>query len=164
MTIKIRPAAIADRAALLRILDNTPEFKPFEVVVAVEVIDCFLQDNSNSGYLILIAEDNTDITGYICYGPTPLTDGTWDIYWEAVAREKRGQGIGSTLMEAAEQKIRKARGRLALIETSSTPAYETTRLFYLGQGYEIIARIPDFYSPGDDKLVLQKRLKGNRLL
>lgn len=143
----------------MEILKNTPEFKQSEVAVAEEVIDICLKDPVNSGYCVMIAEDGPGISGYICYGPTPLTDGTWDIYWEAVAQEKRGQGIGSTLTKTTEKEIRKADGRLVLIETSSTPMYEKTRSFHLGHGYEIIARIPDFYSPGDDKLVLQKRLK-----
>jgi len=143
----------------MKILQDTPEFKPSEVTVAEEVIDSYLKDPANSGYYTLVAEDDSGIVGYICYGPTPLTDGTWDLYWEAVARERRGQGIGSALMKAAEEKIRKAEGRLTLIETSSTPAYEKTRRFHLGLGYEIIARIPDFYTPGDDKLILQKRLR-----
>jgi len=81
------------------------------------------------------------------------------LYWEAVTREKQGLGIGSALIKAAEDKIRKAKGRLALIETSSTPAYEKTLRFFKGLDYELIARIPDFYSPGDDKLILQKILK-----
>jgi predicted N-acetyltransferase YhbS len=76
----------------------------------------------------------------------------------AVSREKQGQGIGSALMKSAEKEIVRAKGRLAIIETSSTPLYEKTRHFHLSQGYEIVARIPDFYAPGDDKLILQKRL------
>ena len=159
MEIKIRRMLLKDKPALMQILQDTPEFKPCEVVVAEEVIDSYLKDPDNSGYYILVAEDNSGIAGYICYGPTPMTDGTWDLYWEAVAREKQGQGIGSMLMKAAEREIRKAKGRLALIETSSIPAYEKTRRFHLGLGYEIITRIPDFYSPGDDKLILQKRLR-----
>ena len=143
----------------MKILQDTPEFKPSEVAVAEEVIDSYLNDPVNSGYYTLVAEDGLGITGYICYGPTPMTEGTWDLYWEAVAKEKQGQGIGSTLMKAAERAIRKAKGRLALIETSSMPAYEKTRRFHKGLGYEIIARIPDFYSPGDDKLILQKHLR-----
>ena len=143
----------------MKILRITPEFKLSEIVIAEEVIDDCLKDPVNSGYYILVAEDGSGVVGYISYGPTPLTEGTWDLYWEAVAQEKRGQGIGSALMQAAEKEIRKAKGRLALIETSSTPMYENTRRFHLGLGYEIIARIPDFYSPGDDKLILQKQLK-----
>jgi ribosomal protein S18 acetylase RimI-like enzyme len=147
-----------DKRALLQILKNTPEFKPFEMVVAEELIDYYLADGVKSGYIIQIAEDDGELAGYICYGETPCTVGTWDIYWIAVAREKRGRGIGKALSEAAETAIKQARGRLAFIETSSTPLYENTRNFYLGRGYELIARIPDFYMPGDDKLILQKKL------
>jgi len=129
------------------------------VAVAEELIDCYLEDTSNSGYHILVAHVDSTVAGYICYGPAPLTEGTWDIYWVAVAREKQGQGIGGALMKSAEKEIVKAKGRLSIIETSSTPAYEKTRHFHLSQGYEIVARIPDFYAPGDDKLILQKRLR-----
>jgi ribosomal protein S18 acetylase RimI-like enzyme len=149
----------ADRPALINILKHTPEFKTYEVTVAVEVIDSYLRDPKGSGYFVLIAEGNPGIDGYICYGPTPCTEGTWDIYWEAVKRDRRGTGIGSTLTKAAEAAIRKARGRLIVIETSSTPAYENTRRFHLGHGYEVIARIPDFYASGDDKIIMRKRLK-----
>ncbi|MGA8849859.1 MAG: GNAT family N-acetyltransferase [Dehalococcoidia bacterium] len=128
-------------------------------MVAEEIIDSYLQYQSSSGYHILVAEVDSTVTGYICYGSTPLTEGTWDIYWMAVAREKQGRGIGGALMKSAEKEIVRAKGRLAIIETSSTPAYEKTRHFHLSQGYEIVARIPDFYAPGDDKLIMQKRLR-----
>lgn len=158
MTVKIRPMSAPDKPALMRILKNTPEFKPFEVVVAEELIDYYLSDGVKSGYNILIADDEGEVAGYVCYGETPCTVGTWDIYWIAVSQEKRGKGIGKMLDNAAETAIRKARGRLAFIETSSTPLYENTRRFYEARGYEQVARIPDFYMPGDDKIILQKRL------
>jgi ribosomal protein S18 acetylase RimI-like enzyme len=147
----------------MRILKNTPEFKPFEVTVAEELIDYYLSDGIKSGYSILIAvdvigDDDGEVAGYVCFGETPCTIGTWDIYWIAVSQDKRGKGIGKMLDAAAETAIRKAHGRLAFIETSSTPLYENTRRFYQGRGYEAVARIPDFYMPGDDKLILQKKL------
>ena len=148
-----------DKPHITTILHGTPEFKPFEVVVAEEIIDSYLDDPFGSGYYILVAEVNSTVTGYICYGPTPLTEGTWDIYWMAVTREKQGQGIGSALMKSAEKEIVRAKGRLSIIETSSTPAYEKTRHFHVSHGYEIVARVPDFYASGDDKLILQKRLR-----
>ncbi|MHC1578346.1 MAG: GNAT family N-acetyltransferase [Dehalococcoidia bacterium] len=128
-------------------------------MVAEELIDSYLQDSSGSGYHILVAEADSTIAGYICYGPTPLTEGTWDIYWVAVAQQRQERGIGSALMQSAEKEIVKAKGRLAIVETSSTPGYEKTRNFHLSQGYEVVARVPDFYAPGDDKLILQKRLR-----
>ena len=143
----------------MELLRSTPEFKPAEVVVAEEVIDSYLRDPRRSGYHVFVAELDSAISGYICYGLAPLTEGTWDIYWIAVAAKKQSRGIGGALLAHAEEQIREAGGRLAIIETSSQPAYERTRRFHLGHGYEVISRIPDFYSPGDDKLILQKRLR-----
>jgi len=159
MTANIRLFTKKDKPVVMGILRSMPEFKPAEVTVAEEVIDSYLADTSRSGYHILVAEVDSTVAGYICYGPAPLTEGTWDIYWIVVTPEKQGQGIGSALIAFAEGKIRGAGGRLVLVETSSKPQYEETRRFYQHQGYELICRISDFYAPGDDKLVLQKRLR-----
>ena len=150
--------SIEDRPALIQILQHTPEFKPYEADVAEEVINSYLKDPKDSGYHIRVADSDSEVAGYVCYGQTPCTTGTWDIYWVAVAVEKRGRGIGSALTKTAEDAIRKAQGRLILIETSSSPAYDNTRRFYLNQGYKVVARVPDFYTPGDDLLIMQKRL------
>ena len=158
MTVNIRPMTQADKSDIMGLLHNTPEFTPSEVAVAEEVIESGLRDPRGSGYHILVAEVDSRVVAYICYGPTPLTEGTWDIYWMAVATEKRGRGIGSALLDQAEGQIRKAGGRSALIETSSTPAYDKTMQFHLNHGYKIVARVPDFYKCGDHKVILQKRL------
>jgi len=147
-----------DKSALMALLRGTPEFKPAEVVVAEEVIDSYLADPTGSGYNTLVAQDGPAIAGYICYGPTPLTEGTWDVYWMAVVAGEQGKGLGSALLAYAEDKIREAEGRLVIIETSSQPSYEKTRRFYLNHGYEAVCCLPDFYAPGDDRLILQKRL------
>ena len=128
--------------------------------MAEEVIDSYLHDSVQSGYYVLIAENSSHVAGYVCYGPTPLTESTWDIYWIAVTPEKQGKGVGSTLMEAAEKSIKGLGGRLAIIETSSIASYEKTRRFHIRQGYEMVARVPDFYAFGDDKLIMQKRMVG----
>ena len=158
MTVNIRRMSPEDKTALMKILENTPEFKPHEVVVAEEVIDAYLESPDTSGYGILAAEVDKKLAGYISYGPTPCTVGTWDVYWIAVDRAVRGRGIGKALDEKVDEIIRQADGRIIMIETSSTPLYDNTRNFYLGRGYRIVARIPDFYAPGDDMIIMQKRL------
>jgi hypothetical protein len=45
-----------------------------------------------------------------------------------------------------------------LIETSSQPKYEKTRLFYTRLDYKEVARIPDFYRKGDDRITYVKYL------
>ena len=51
-----------------------------------------------------------------------------------------------------------AEGRLLVIETSSLPAYELTRRFYLKQGYDQAAVLRDFYADGDSIVYFTKRL------
>jgi len=148
-----------DKQAVMQILRVIPEFMPAEVVVAEEVIDSYLHDISGAGYHVFVAEVESLVAGYICYGPTPLTEGTWDLYWLAVTPAQQGRGIGKDLIEFAEDQIELSGGRLAIIETSSKPEYERTRRFHHARGYEIVCRIADFYATGDDKLILQKRLR-----
>ncbi len=150
---------IQDKPAIMQILKVIPEFKPAEVVVAEEVIDSYLRNPSGSGYHVLVAEVDLSVAGYICYGPTPLTEGTWDIYWIAVAPKEQGKGIGSALVALAESNIKKDQGRLALIETSGKSEYENSRNFYSFHGYEVVCQIADFYARGDDKLIFWKRLR-----
>ncbi len=159
MPVKVRPLDAADKPAVMAILRETPEFKPIEVEVAGELIDAYLEDPKGSEYDTLVAEIDGTIAGYICYGPTPLTVGTWDVYWMAVDRQRQGQGIGRVLLETAEADIKERGGRLIMIETSGTPLYATAQGFYRARHYELAARIADFYEPGDDLLVFLKRLK-----
>ena len=159
MTVKIRVMTKRDKVPLMNILRDTPEFTPPELIVAEEIINCYLQAPVTSGYFIIVATEESSLTGYLCYGPTPLTEGTWDLYWAAVARDMKGKGIGKALWKAAETDIKGKGGRLAVIETSSKPNYEQTRRFHEGRGYENVGRIADFYSPGDDMLIYVKRLK-----
>jgi ribosomal protein S18 acetylase RimI-like enzyme len=158
MKTKIRPMTAGDKPAIIKMLSQMPEFKPSEVAVAEEVLDEHLRNPVKSGYHVFVAEIDSLVSGYVCYGPTPLTESTWDIYWLAVATDKQSQGIGKSLLGYAEEKIRQADGKIVVIETSSKANYETSRRFYQAQGYEMAGSIADFYAPGDDKLILLKRL------
>ena len=158
MTVNIKPMVGEDKIPIAEILQATREFTSTEVKVALELIDLYLEYGISSDYHILVAGIDNTPSGYICFGPTPLTEGTWDIYWIAIDPEMKRQGIGRRLLTEAENSISKAMGRLVLVETSSKPDYEKTRKFYESCDYEIIACIPDFYTPGDDKIIFQKRL------
>jgi len=147
-----------DKPEVIRLLKATPEFEPSEVMVAEEVIDCYLDRPTGSGYHVQVAVADSEVAGYVCYGPTPMTEGTWDLYWVAVSAGRQGRGVGSALVALAEKEVRSAGGRQILIETSSKPGYEKTRRFYLSRGYQMVGCIPDFYASGDDKLILWKLL------
>jgi len=152
----LRPMTAADKPAVMALLRATPEFEPEEVPVAEEVIDVYL-DCPGRDYLVTVAVSSSKIIGYVCFGRTPLTQSTWDIYWMAVALECRGMGAGSQLLKTTEEQIQKAGGKLALIETSSKPNYLNTRRFYIKKDYKRVSRIRDFYAPGDHRLIFEKR-------
>ena len=47
---------------------------------------------------------------------------------------------------------------MLLIETSSQETYGGTIQFYERTGYELVGKIPEYYKPGDDKLIFAKTL------
>jgi ribosomal protein S18 acetylase RimI-like enzyme len=112
----------------------------------------------SSDYLFLGAFTPEDeLAGYACYGPTPGTDRTFDLYWIAVDPRLRGAGIGTTLLNEVERRLEGQHARMLVVETSSRSDYAPTRGFYGRRGYTETARVRGFYAPGDDRIILTKR-------
>jgi ribosomal protein S18 acetylase RimI-like enzyme len=124
---------------------------------ALELID-FASQAGNKDYQVLVAARDGQIVGYVCYGPTPMTDGTFDLYWIASDPFVRGQGVGAALVSAMEGDLRRRKGRVIRVETSAMEAYGPTRGFYAAMQYKEESRFRDFYKPGEDLVVLAKRL------
>ena len=154
----IRPLRRDDREPLQRLVEATGVFSPDEVTIALELIDTVLDEPGQQDYCIAVSDEDGTAVGYYCLGPTPGTTGTFDLYWIAVAPWHHGRGIGSALDAHAEAFVRSSGGRLIVAETSSTPRYDATRAFYHRRGYAELARIRDYYSPGDDLVVFGKYL------
>lgn len=160
MTLVIRPLAAADRDAVLGIVTRAGNFTTDEVDVAMELVDEYLAEGEESGYLTYVLADDTaanPVRGYVCFGPAPMTEGTFDLYWIAVDPDDQGKGFGGRLLAAAEAEVRARGGRLLLIETASQAAYAATIRFYERAGYTLASRIADYYKVGDDKLIFEKR-------
>jgi ribosomal protein S18 acetylase RimI-like enzyme len=157
-TVTIRTAEARQRDRVAEIVDATGVFRPDEADIALEVFDGAME-RPGVDYTALGAysEDN-EMLGFACFGPTPCTVGTWDLYWIAVDPAGHRQGVGRKLMEACEAKIAAARGRLVVVETSSRPDYGPTRAFYEKLGYSPAARVAGFYAEGDDLVVYTKQL------
>lgn len=146
-----------DLPELARILRETGAFTPVEVDCAVELLEIVLDQPQQKDYLVAVAEDEGRAAGYILYGPVPLTEGNFDIYWIATDPALQGRGIGRRLMAWAEEDARARGGRIVCLETSSQGGYARTRQFYHQAGYVEEARIRDFYRPGDDRITYVKR-------
>jgi aminoglycoside 6'-N-acetyltransferase I len=134
-------------------------FTEEEVTVALELCDIALNDPGQKDYDLYSAVDEQHIVaGYYCVGPTPMTDGTFDLYWIAVAPNLHNKGVGKQLLRHAENLVRDQKGRLLIAETSSQPKYENTRKFYVNNNYTEVARVKDYYRLGDDLVVYGKYL------
>jgi ribosomal protein S18 acetylase RimI-like enzyme len=139
-------------------LRTITQFSPDEVSVAEELIDASLADAEGSGYHCIVASRGDDVGGYICFGPTPMTQATWDLYWIAVAPELQGQGVGKQLYQAFAQAIAARGGAQVRIETSSKESYASTGGFYERLGFSVDGRLRDFYAPGDDLLIFYRAI------
>ncbi len=157
--MKARKLQPKDRAGLKALLRAQEHFKPEEIRVALELIDIVLDHPGQEDYIIRCAEATEgEILGYICYGRAPLTDAVYDLYWIVVHPASRNQGMGSSLLRQAEEDLIRRGARLLFIETSSMPSYEAPRGFYRKHGYQEQARILDYYSRGDHKVIFGKTL------
>ena len=153
----VRPLAAADRGPIETILRRTGVFSEVEISVAMELVDNVLGNPAQKDYIIYTAAgENGEVMGYYCIGPTPMTAGTWDLYWIAADQAFHGMEVGKTLLHHAEELAKSKGATLMVAETSSKPSYDGTNRFYLRNGYSELSRIRAYYSPGDDLVVYGK--------
>jgi GNAT superfamily N-acetyltransferase len=150
----VRPDDVETVRALV---EATGYFTSVEIPVAVELIqENLAKGAAASGYYFLFAELSGRMIGYACYGPIPCTASSHNLYWIAVLPEFQGKGLGKALMREAEKRIRDKGGTRIYIDTSYKAQYEDTRAFYESLGYSLGCLLPDFYAPGDDKVIYAK--------
>jgi GNAT superfamily N-acetyltransferase len=141
------------------LIKATDMFTSAEIEVAEELIDVFLLRPDQKDYQVVVVETpDGGVGGYMTWGPTPLAEGAYDLYWMAVSPKEQGRGLGKELVLWLERTVADLDGRLIIIETAGQPKYHPTRQFYLGLGYKEVARVPDFYKPGDDRIIYTKHI------
>src|SRR5256885_12338070 len=157
----IRPMVAADRSGVFRILESAGNFTPEEVATALELIDEWLELGEHSGYLTYVmesqSEGSSEVLGYVCFGSTPLTESTYDLYWIAVDKSKHRGGVGKKLLKFAEEEIVRRGGQVLFGETSSQGAYGGAIQFFEKTGYELVGKIKEYYKPGDGKVSFAKK-------
>ncbi len=155
----IRRMQALDKGPVLGLIRATGFFTDAEVGVAEELIDVYLAKAEQKDYDVVVVEADGAAglpVGYMTWGPTPLAEDAYDLYWMAVAPSQQGQGRGKELVRWLEAEVARRQGRVIIIETSSQPKYHGTRQFYIDLGYKEVARVPDFYRAGDDRVIYAK--------
>ena len=169
-----------DRPRIREILETTRVFRSEEIDVAIELFDSVfgappgadaaivanpvnpLNPPANSDYFFLGAvTPEEELAGFACYGPTPGTDRTYDLYWIAVDPATQGSGCGTILLNEVERRLQGQNARMMVVETSSRSDYGNTRGFYVERGYVEAARSRDFYAPADERITYTQRLQSS---
>ncbi|MBN2213102.1 MAG: GNAT family N-acetyltransferase [Bacteroidales bacterium] len=147
----------SDKKKIRELLLSTGFFYDYEVQVAIDIVELTLRKgDESSGYHFVIAEHENKVLGFSCYGAAPCTTASYDIYWFAVHKASMNKGLGSKILMHTEAIISGKGGRNIWIETSSRPTYAPTRAFYQKKNYVVQAELPDFYAPGDNKIIFRK--------
>ena len=147
-----------DAEAVRALVSATEMFTSEEVDIAVELVTERLAKGPASGYEFVLADTQEGLAGYACYGPTPATVGTIDLYWIVVSPELQSQGLGRAILERTEIAARRISGERLYVDTSSQQKYAPTRAFYQRAGFRQVAELPDFYRRGDGKVIFTKAI------
>jgi ribosomal protein S18 acetylase RimI-like enzyme len=158
--MRTRSPSPADRARLIEIISEGAVFRPEEVSCAIELLDGALAQAEGNTYeaLVALADEDARPIGYACFGATPMTEGTFDLYWLVIATEARGRGLGQALVGAVEDHLRARGVRLIRVETSSLEGQGGAARFYARAGYRQVGLIAGFYRHGDDLITFAKEL------
>jgi ribosomal protein S18 acetylase RimI-like enzyme len=148
-----------DRQGIRRLVEQRGTFNEAEIRVALELVEEALSNPERSEYHFLCAADTQGaLTGYICFGPIPMTENCYDLYWIVVDKGCSRQGVGGKLVREMESILRRKRARRVYVDTSSTPAYAAARSFYVKSGYRPVCILDDFYRQGDHKMIFTKEI------
>src|SRR5206468_4567633 len=82
----LQPVGRAHRARLEQLTRATGLFREEEVATAVELLDESLAGDDD--YQFVGAFEDDQLVGYACWGPTPGTAATSDLYWIVVEDRK----------------------------------------------------------------------------
>lgn len=133
-------------------------FSAEEVSIAKSLVMEALSEGDASGYLFVLAEQQSEVIGFACFGPIPATESSFDLYWIVVSKEKRRAGVGQQILAEVERRVSALAGQRLFVDTAGRPKYLPTQMFYLRSGYEQVAFLEGFYAPGDGKIIFAKRL------
>ncbi len=153
----IRSITPADSPAVIALAVSSGLFPEEETGFLDKMLADYFDDKIEEGHVCLIDEEDRPVS-VAYYAPEIVTEGTWNLLMIAVRSDCQGQGHGRTLLSHVENTLRESGQRLLLVETSGLPSFELTRTFYVKCGYEVEARIRDYYNESDDKIIFRKVL------
>jgi ribosomal protein S18 acetylase RimI-like enzyme len=103
-----------------------------------------------------VAEEGEELAGFLC-GFLSQTDETEAyIHFMGVSPERRGEGIGRMLYEHFFEEV--GRHGRTTVRCVTSPTNEDSVSFHEALGFEVDRVVPDYDGPGEDRVLLVKRL------
>lgn len=153
-SVSLRSATAGDVPGVAGVAEDAELF-PAEL--SADLVGPALRGEREGGQW-LVADVDGMIAGMAWVRPEPLTESTWNLVALGVIRNFRGAGFGRALLVEAEARAVAAGASVLIIETSSTDSQTPARRLYKANGYVAEARIRDYWSAGDDKVIFWKRV------
>uniref|UniRef100_A0A0G4GTQ7 N-acetyltransferase domain-containing protein n=1 Tax=Chromera velia CCMP2878 TaxID=1169474 RepID=A0A0G4GTQ7_9ALVE len=123
------------------------------------MISPFFSGEETHLWLVATKGDGT-VVGFTYSQEEKFTDATWNLRCIAVHPEFHRQGMGKALLSATEKELEtEQQARLVVIDTVGNDEFAGQAKFYSQGGYKEVARIPDFWGDGEDKLTFWKRVR-----
>lgn len=156
--MKTRIVAKDDYEAMLELFKAITLFTDDERLVIKELLDTYLFNETQKDYLFYVSTSEKQLTAFICFGPTPMTSNTFDLYWVGTHPEYRRQGLAESLINVMKDYMKSQNAKIIRVETASQDLYSQTVAFYDRLGFQAEARLKDFYRDGDDLIIYTMRL------
>jgi ribosomal protein S18 acetylase RimI-like enzyme len=103
-----------------------------------------------------VAEAGDELAGFLCGFLSQSHEDEAYIHFVGVDPERRGEGVGAALYERFFEEVR-AQGR-SVVRCVTSPANEGSVGFHEALGFEVDRVVPDYDGPGEDRVLLVKRL------
>lgn len=159
--MRIDAASARDGAQLLEVAVGTGLFTPEEAESLLGgVLGGIASASMHSGHEVACcrSDDSDSALGWCYFAPDDHAQGVWNLWWIGVAPRHHGSGAGRALLKHVEQSVVTQGGRILIIETSDSELLSRARRFYASNGYAECGRIPHFYSEGESKVIVSRRL------
>ena len=103
-----------------------------------------------------VAEDGDDLLGFLCGFLSQTAEDEAYIHFVGVSPEHRVAGIGRALYQRFFDEVR-GQGR-TVVRCVTSPGNQESVSFHEALGFEVERVVPDYDGPGEDRVLLVKRL------
>ena len=108
------------------------------------------------GTSFVAEDDEGDLAGFLCGFLSQTNPDEAYIHFVGVSPEYRGEGVGRTLYERFFEEVRH-QGR-TVVRCVTSPINQESVAFHEALGFEVDRVAEDYDGPGEDRVLLAKRL------